>query len=831
MSPISLSFHQNRLALLGYISDMRSNILRTSFVFSLLVYGLVFLASSNPVQAAAPPSGAAFATGYVDLSVGYRGACGVKSNGTVRCWGYNQVGELGSTSANYTRGTVPIAGITNATSVSFGFFHVCARLSTGQVKCWGSNGSGQLGNKTYVNSPTPVTVLLQNGTPLTSVLKVSAAKEGTCALLENETVTCWGNGADGLLGDGTSDDRYYAGPTVGLAGVTSLSTPHEDNKACAVTRQGGVFCWGHEWSPSATNLAPVQKAGITGASLVSTGSSHSCVTTTGSTFNCWGDGTWQKQTGTTQVSGDIYTTPGLVISSIDAKNARTCVVLVDTTAKCWGSGGMGVLGTGSESDRSTAASVKVSGSEVLTGIDRIELGESLACALLINTSIYCWGFMGYTARPWASWGTAETSYAGPISDSSAPVLDSISFEKNLPGSGKPGLQMTLSGIQYCTSGFEGVPIIQVEVSKKPDLSENLGASNGGFESCENLGPLSTSFILDQVSSQHLTSQLEPATKYYYRVTILSAYGNLVDEIRSFVTAGKKAVFGPTRTITATQSSVKILLNYDSEGLTSISDKCTFAYDSAMEKKVLTMEMINVMNGALTCEGRLLEEGTTYYFQAETTNAVGTTKSDIIMVSTTKTPGITVNNGELYTNSPKVKISLTFPEGSGSFTLSNDGGFAAGTNLMNTTEKYLTVDWTLATSGQERLPKTVYVRFNKSTGDAVTLTDDIILDTTPPSLTNASATTSSARQGAVSVASVRAKSKGGVKMLVKASDANSGIGSIEVRTSSRGRATKIQYSNPTAKSQTVNLKTTSKLLQVRVIDRAGNSSKWKDVKVR
>ena len=96
---------------------------------------------------------------------------------------------------------------------------------------------------------------------------------------------------------------------------------------------------------------------------------------------------------------------------------------------------------------------------------------------------------------------------------------------------------------------------------------------------------------------------------------------------------------------------------------------------------------------------------------------------------------------------------------------------------------------------------------------------------------ASATTSPDASGAVSVASVRVKSKGGVKMLVKASDANSGIGSIEVRTSSRGRATKIQYSNPKAKSQTVRLKTTSKLLQVRVIDRAGNSSKWKDVKVR
>lgn len=829
MSPISLGFCQNSFGLLGYISDMRSNFLRTSLIFSLLVYGLVFLAPSSPVQAAAPPSGASFATGFVDLSVGYRSACGVKANGAVRCWGYNQVGELGSTVATYTNGTVPIAGVSNATSVSVGFLHACARLSTGQVKCWGSNGSGQLGNKTDVNSPTPVTVLLQNGSPLTSVLKVSAAKEGTCALLENETVTCWGNGADGLLGDGTSDDRYYAGPTVGLAGVTSLSTPHEDNKACAVTRQGSVFCWGREWSPSATRLSPVQKTGITDASLISTGYYHSCVTTTGSTFNCWGDGTWQKQTGTTQVSGDIYTTPGLATSSIDAKNARTCVVLVDTTAKCWGSGYLGVLGTGNESDRSTASSVKVSGSEVLTGVDRIELGESLACALLINTSIYCWGYMGYTARPWATWGTTETSYAGPISDSPAPVLDSLSVEKNLGSTGTPAIRIVLSGIQYCTTGFDGVPEIQVEVGKKLDLSDNIVAGKGAFSGCGGMGPFSADFTLDQVSSGHLKSQLEPATKYYYRVTILSAYGNLVDEIRSFTTAGKKAVFGTQPQITATQSTLKISFQYDSDGITAISEKCIFSTDPSMLTQVIGARS-NTSNrsGAISCEIENLTSGKNYYVKAEITNGVGTSDSGVIAVRTSSAPGITVNDGELYTNSPNVQVSMTIPDGTTSFVLSNDGGFSKGTTFLTS---QTTVNWTLATSGSEKLPKTIYVRFIKAAGDAVTLTDDIILDTTAPALTDVSAATSPDASGAVSVASVRAKSKGGVKMLVKASDANSGIGSIEVRTSSRGKATKIQYANPKAKSQTVRLKTTSKLLQVRVIDRAGNSSKWKDVKVR
>ena len=785
----------------------------------ILVGGLVFVAPSTSVQAAAPPSGATFATGYVDLSVGYRGACGVKANGTVRCWGYNHAGELGSISAGYTTGTVPIVGITNATSVSVGDRHACVRLLTGQAKCWGTNGAGQLGNKSQTNSPTPVAVLVQDGTPLTSIQKIYTAKEGTCALLSNETVTCWGNGADGLLGDGTSDDRSYAGPTVGLTNVVSVSTTWDDNRACAVTRQGEAFCWGHEWSPSASNLSPVQKTGITDASSISAGQYHSCVITAGSTFKCWGGGTWQKQTGTTQVSGDIYTTPGLEVSSIINDGMVTCVVLVGATAKCWGRGWNGVLGTGNDSDRSTATSVKVSSSEILAGVERIEIGESLACALMSNTSIYCWGYSAYTARPWATSGTSETSYAGPISDSANAVLDSISFEKSLGVTGTSGLRIALSGIQYCTPLFEGLPEIQVEVGKEPDLSDSIGRSLGFFSSCGGVGPHTSDFSI---------SQLKAATKYYYRVTVLSAYGNLVDEVRSFVSPGKIAVFGTNQTITRTQSSVKILLKYDSDGIMASTEKCFVSTVPSMANPIFAIVTKTGVTDELSCVANNLAAGTAYYFKVEIVNAVGTSDSGVIIVKTSNAPGITVNEGELYTNSPNVKISLTVPDDATSFVLSNDGGFSKGKTFS--LAQY-TVNWILATAGVERLPKTVYVRFIKAVGDAVTLTDDIILDTTAPALTDVSATSSSDTEGAVSVASVRGKLKSGVKMLVKASDTNSGIGRIEVRTSAKSKTTKIQYSNPKAKAQTVRLKTASKSLQVRVIDRAGNSSKWKDLRVR
>jgi len=127
---------------------------------------------------------------------------------------------------------------------------------------------------------------------------------------------------------------------------------------------------------------------------------------------------------------------------------------------------------------------------------------------------------------------------------------------------------------------------------------------------------------------------------------------------------------------------------------------------------------------------------------------------------------------------------------------------------------------------------VYVRFiSRFNAQSSNYTDDIILDTTAPVLSNATAVASAAPASAVSVASARVAKKNGARITVRASDANSGIGSVEMRTSARKKATSIKYANTKAKSQTLTVNTKAKTLQVRVIDRAGNPSPWKTVKVK
>lgn len=96
-------------------------------------------------------------------------------------------------------------------------------------------------------------------------------------------------------------------------------------------------------------------------------------------------------------------------------------------------------------------------------------------------------------------------------------------------------------------------------------------------------------------------------------------------------------------------------------------------------------------------------------------------------------GITMKRGALFTNNPVVPLSLFPPSGTTKILVSNDGGFEEFTEFGVRS----TLSWTLSSSGVERLPKTVYVRFAGTDIDSSqTFTDDIILDQTQPTVTRA-----------------------------------------------------------------------------------------------
>ncbi len=84
------------------------------------------------------------------LAAGGSHQCARRSGGGVLCWGDNTNGQIGDRTTVAARPTpTPPAGLGTATSVTAGRQHSCAQLPDGTVRCWGRNDLGQLGDGTF----------------------------------------------------------------------------------------------------------------------------------------------------------------------------------------------------------------------------------------------------------------------------------------------------------------------------------------------------------------------------------------------------------------------------------------------------------------------------------------------------------------------------------------------------------------------------------------------------------------------------------------------------------------------------------------------------------
>jgi hypothetical protein len=173
-------------------------------------------------------------------------------------------------------------------------------------------------------------------------------------------------------------------------------------------------------------------------------------------------------------------------------------------------------------------------------------------------------------------------------------------------------------------------------------------------------------------------------------------------------------------------------------------------------------------------------------------------------------GVTINGGARFTNDADVVINPVWPAFASTLTLSNDGGFASAGQLPVESA----IPWTLDSSGRERLPNTVYVRFDAS---PVTFQDDIVLDQRPPEVTSAVARPAAA----TSAEAVSARARRYV-LALRAADDNSGLARMQFADDRRRprRARKF--------TRVVAFGTASVPRFARVEDRAGNLSRWRRV---
>ena len=273
----------------------------------------------------------------VAISAGASHTCALLDNSTVKCWGLNTDGQLGLGDTDSrgddagemgdVLGAVSLGTNRTVVAVSAGGTHSCALLDNATIKCWGGGAFGQLGIGSVdsigdgAGEMGDALGVVSLGTGRTAKA-VSAGDAHSCAILDNNTVKCWGGNGNGRLGYGDTDDRGDAAGEMGDAlSAVSLGT------------------------------------GRTAISI-SAGAGHTCALLDNSTVKCWGRGlAGRLGVGTSSDMGDASGEMGDTLAAIDlgigrtakavsAGDAHSCVILDDFTVKCWGSGSNGRLGTG-----------------------------------------------------------------------------------------------------------------------------------------------------------------------------------------------------------------------------------------------------------------------------------------------------------------------------------------------------------------------------------------------------------------------------------------------------------------------------------------------------
>jgi len=258
-------------------------------------------------------------------------------------------------------------------AIGLAYAHSCVVFSNGELKCWGQNWSGELGQEDVVH---------RGGMPGTMGANLHAVNLGTnrkakavtggeghtCAILDDDSVKCWGRNDFGQLG---LDDTNFRG---GLPGTMGDALP-------------------------AVELGEKARA-------ISAGHYHTCAILESGNVKCWGDGTsgklglgssdnWGDKMGDMAKLPYVYLSPGHKAISVMANVEHTCVVQDDFVIRCWGAGANGRLGQGNVMDYGGKAGEE-GGVIVDVGMDKAPVALSVgrgynACVRLRDGRLTCWG--------------------------------------------------------------------------------------------------------------------------------------------------------------------------------------------------------------------------------------------------------------------------------------------------------------------------------------------------------------------------------------------------------------------------------------------------------
>jgi alpha-tubulin suppressor-like RCC1 family protein len=112
----------------------------------------------------------------------------------------------------------------------------------GVAYIWGTGGT--TASVSYGSRVDTLPTVMESLRVSVPVVDLSCGLGHALFLVEGHKVYCWGNGGNGRLGLGNTQDRFEACPVLELEGVNIASICCGASHSMAVSDTGKLYCWG-----------------------------------------------------------------------------------------------------------------------------------------------------------------------------------------------------------------------------------------------------------------------------------------------------------------------------------------------------------------------------------------------------------------------------------------------------------------------------------------------------------------------------------------------------------------------------------------------------------